>query len=76
MVRVPSTEAICCVCMKRKKCTTERLMGSGMWGGPVKVYDNFLYSEEHRGWLCKPCVKKLEKSGVAVVASGQRDFFS
>jgi len=72
VVRVPSPEAICCVCMKRKKCVTKY---DNLSGGFV-VRDNFLYSEEHRGWLCKPCAKKLEKSGGVAVASGQREFFA
>ena len=68
--RVPPPEATCCICLKRKKCTTERCGIEGR----IKVYDNFLYSEEHKGWLCKPCGKKLEKGGL-VGTSGQGDFF-
>lgn len=63
-------EATCCVCMKRKKCVTFRDLP--FYG--IRHYDNFLYSEEHCGWLCKPCAKKVEKRGVAVV-SEQREFF-
>lgn len=70
MVRIPPPEATCCVCMGRKQCVVERTLKY-----EIRKYDNFLYSEEHRGWLCKPCAKKLEKGEVAVVASGQRDFF-
>ncbi len=50
-------EAQCAVCMKRKQCVTKRTMPDES----VRIYDNFLYSEEHRGWICKRCVRLLEK---------------
>lgn len=51
-------QATCVACMKRKTCVTERWVGIG-----IMHYDNFFYSEEHRGWLCKQCNTKLRKSG-------------
>ncbi len=45
-VGIPPPEAICAACMKRKKCTTERGMA---------YYDNFKYSDQHNGWVCKRC---------------------
>jgi hypothetical protein len=44
--------------MKRKVCVTTRWIESGL-----RFYDNFSYSEEHRGWLCRQCHTKLQKEG-------------
>lgn len=51
--------AICVVCMKRKQCIHKRIMASG----ELRQYDQFFYSEEHRGWMCKKCKTQLEKTG-------------
>jgi len=29
------------------------------------MYDNFAYSEEHRGWMCKKCQRQFNKTGGA-----------
>ena len=45
--------------MKRKQCITKRILDSG----ELRLYDNFVYSEEHRGWMCKKCSRQLDKTG-------------
>lgn len=52
-------QATCVVCMKRKQCITKRILDSG----ELRMYDMFVYSEEHRGWLCKKCERQLDKTG-------------
>lgn len=54
--KVRPPEATCCVCLTRKQCVTKRETESG-----IRYYDNFVYSEEHRGWLCKTCFRRIEK---------------
>jgi hypothetical protein len=44
------------VCLKEKACQTYREQGYSF-----SVTENFFYSEEHRGWLCRSCVRALEK---------------
>lgn len=51
-------KATCVVCMKRKVCVTTRELKSG-----IVRYDNFFYSAEHRGWLCRQCNTKLMRDG-------------
>lgn len=50
-VGIPPPEATCAACMKRKKYTTKRKMRDGSY----REYDNFKYSDQHNGWLCKRC---------------------
>ena len=52
-------QATCVICMKRKQCITKRILRSG----ELRQYDNFTYSEEHRGWICRKCRISLEKTG-------------
>lgn len=47
--------------MKRKQCITKRILQSG----ELRQYDNFTYSEDHKGWICRKCRTKLEKEGGA-----------
>ena len=58
MAKPKPEQALCVACMKRKTCVTKRETEAG-----IKYYDNFFYSEEHRGWLCKNCVNQLIRSG-------------
>lgn len=58
MAKPQPEKATCVVCLKRKQCVTERWLDSG-----IRRYDNFFYSEEHRGWLCRQCHTKLMKEG-------------
>ncbi len=55
-------QATCVVCMKRKQCVTKRILD----GGELRMYDNFAYSEKHRGWMCKKCARQLAKDGNAM----------
>ena len=50
-------QATCCVCLKTKNCVQ---IYYDLSGGSI-AKDQFQYSEEHRGWLCKQCVKRLEE---------------
>lgn len=52
-------QATCVVCMKRKQCITKRILRSG----ELRQYDNFTYSEEHCGWICRKCRTSLEQTG-------------
>lgn len=63
-MKLKPDEATCAACLARKSCVTKRTLQSGI----TKSYDNFFYSPQHKGWICKPCMKKLEKKG-----GGQRD---
>ncbi len=58
VMRAPPEKATCAVCMKRTVCVTKRTM----YDGEVRSYDNFKYSEVHRGWLCRKCTKILDES--------------
>ncbi len=58
-------ETTCAVCLGRKRCVTQRTLNDLS----VRFYDNFVYSEDHKGWLCKPCAKRLETK-----ESRDRDF--
>jgi hypothetical protein len=45
--------------MKRKQCITKRILKNG----DIRLYDNFTYSDQHRGWICKKCLRALDKAG-------------
>lgn len=70
MIEGNPPKAQCVVCMKRKQCVTKRTMRDLT----VKLYDNFLCSEEHRGWICKKCAQRLAEVGTQ--DTEQMDFFS
>jgi len=55
--------------MKRKPC-----------GIPVEIYgklqmphDTFLYSEQHRGWICKRCHERIKELGTEGKGWPERD---
>lgn len=53
------THATCAACMKRKQCITKRILATG----ELRQYDQFAYSPDHRGWLCKKCHRKFMTEG-------------
>ncbi len=68
-MRPPVAEATCAACMKRKPC-----------GIPVEIYgklqmphDTFLYSEQHRGWICKRCHERIKELGTEGKGWPERD---
>lgn len=64
----------CCACMKGKITSSTRQMIDG----ELRTYENFFYSEEHRGWICKSC-SSIISSAISKPrskdCSGQPDFF-
>ena len=56
----PPLEATCAACMKRKACTTTT---HDQYGFYSKTRDNFKYSPEHKGFICKRCCNRLESLG-------------
>jgi hypothetical protein len=46
----------CCVCLTWKKQERTRETQAGR-----KTYHNFEYSEQHRGWVCKSCIRQIER---------------
>jgi len=65
---------ICCACMKAKQTSSTRQM----LDGEMRTYENFFYSEEHRGWICKSCsavISAAISKPKSKSHSGQRDFF-
>ncbi len=59
-VGIPPPEAICAACMKRKKCVTTREIAvldkvQCAVTYEERTYDNFKYSDQHNGFICRRC---------------------
>ena len=52
--KAPPHKATCACCMSRLSCEKQRRKGS------PEMVDEFKYSEDHRGWLCRTCWAKWQ----------------